>query len=397
MPPDPSEEQFLAASGALVASYGAAIPALQAQVAQIDADPIVLTYGDWARATSDLIATLRGLNAQARALPVPPRYAASWAEMLAAVDLLDIALDNLDEGVSLYDLRKIALFKENLAAAQGALAAVPQISPLPVIVVSVPTPVVIPVTTPSVIAVSAPVAISPAEASAANVCNVCPSPTVPPSGSLPVEKGGVVSGSPTPTVIVPPVSTAILITPTVAVPPLVPTIIVPTIIVPTIIVPTVAVPTAPIPTVPIPTAVAPSLASGGLGLTLEEWTATHGQADALAEGLYVFDEPEQTYSLLVVNGRISTIYVAWKPEFRPNLAVAQGAALQLIPRDASLVQASSLSAERFVGQYQSQQLATVFPDAPYAPQPVGTFSIIYQLAADGPVFQMVVTIGNAEP
>ena len=68
MPPDPSEQQFLATTLALVASYSATIPALEAQVAQVDADAIVLTYGDWARVTSDLIATLRELNRQARAI-----------------------------------------------------------------------------------------------------------------------------------------------------------------------------------------------------------------------------------------------------------------------------------------------------------------------------------------
>src|SRR5690606_36182522 len=118
MPPDPAEEQFLAASAALAAGYAAAIPALEAQVAQIDADAMVLTYGDWARATNEQISTLRALNAQARTLPVPARYAAGWAEMVRAMDLLDVALRDLDEGLSLYKLEKIAEYKENLAAAK---------------------------------------------------------------------------------------------------------------------------------------------------------------------------------------------------------------------------------------------------------------------------------------
>src|SRR5690606_4524255 len=104
MPPDPSEEQFVAAGAALATSYNATIPALEAKVAEMDANPIVLTYGDWARETSGLIETLRGLNAQARTLAVPPRYTAIWGEMLAAVDLLAEALDFLDEGISLYKL-----------------------------------------------------------------------------------------------------------------------------------------------------------------------------------------------------------------------------------------------------------------------------------------------------
>jgi hypothetical protein len=129
---------------------------------------------------------------------------------------------------------------------------------------------------------------------------------------------------------------------------------------------------------------------------LEEWIAVHGQPDAMVEGLYVFDEADRTYSLLVVDGRISTIFIAWKPEARRNLALAQGAALQLIPLDASLVEATTLAADRFVGIYQSAQLAAHFPDAPYAPQPLGTFTVVYQLAADGLVFQMIIAIGNVE-
>jgi hypothetical protein len=152
MPPDPAEEQFLATGAALAAAYAAAIPALEAQVAEVDADPMVLTYGDWARKTNDLLTTLRDLNAQVRALPVPPRYTARWAEMMRAVDLLDLALDDLDEGISLYKLEKFAEYKEHLAAAKGGLAiAVPLIAPLSVIVVNVATPVVGPVATPIVV------------------------------------------------------------------------------------------------------------------------------------------------------------------------------------------------------------------------------------------------------
>jgi hypothetical protein len=353
MPPDPSEEQFLAMTSALVASYSAAIPALEAQVAQVDADAIVLTYGDWARATSDLIATLRELNRQARAIPVPPRYAASWGEMLQAVDTLDAALTLLDQGISLYDLQRISLYKENIAVAKVALAAVPEIEPLPVVVVNLPTPVVIPVSTPAVIGGVAVAAVPTVD----NTCNVCPTPIVATGG----EKGGV-------PVVAPTLNTG--------------TVAVPTVIVSIPITPSTGTPSA------------PSLASGGLGLTLEEWVLLYGQPDALVEQLYIFDEADRTYSLLVVNGRVSTIFVAWKPEARPNLAVAQGAALQLIPRDASLMQAANLSADRFIGQYQSLQLATLFPDAPYAPLPVGSFSTIYQLAEDSFVYQMIITIGT---
>jgi hypothetical protein len=383
MPPDPTEQQFLDAAAALGANYATAISALEAQVDQVNANPILLTHGDWARPTSDLIATLRGLNAQARALPVPPRYAASWGAVLQAVDLLDVALNDLDEGVSLYNLHKIEEYNVAIVTAQEALAAaVPLIAPLPVVVVYVATPVVIPVASPAVDTV----AMIPAATPAASVCNVCPTPTP----ALSVGKGGVVVGTPpaaTATVIAPPASTAMVISVTV-----VPTMAVPIIAVPTVVVGIpITVPTG-TPAVPLP-----AFASGGLGLTLEEWVAVHGQPDALAEGLYVFDGPEQTDSLLVVNGRISTIYVVWKPESRPNLAVAQGAVIGLLPLDAALVQAGTRTAERFVGQYHSAQLATVFPDAPYSPLPVGTFSVIYELASDGLVFHTTVTIGRVEP
>lgn len=152
MPPDPAEEQFLAASAALAAGYAAAIPALEAQVATLEADAMVLTYGDWARATHDLMTTLRTLNTQALALPVPARYAGGWGEMLRTIDLLEVALADLDEGISLYKLEKIAEYKENLAAAKMRLAAaLPLIAPspanvpvnVPVIVNDVATPIVV--------------------------------------------------------------------------------------------------------------------------------------------------------------------------------------------------------------------------------------------------------------
>ncbi|MCC6457470.1 MAG: hypothetical protein IT328_21115 [Caldilineaceae bacterium] len=173
MPPDAAEAQFLAAGTALVAGYAAAIPALEAQVAAVDADPMVLTYGDWARQTNELITTLRTLNTQVRALPVPSRYVSSWAAMLQAADLLDLALADLDEGISLYKLEKFAEFKAHWAEAKGSLAiAVPLIAPLPVIVVNVETPFVVPVATPIVVAGKAGV----------------------PDGAS-VEKGGVVAES----------------------------------------------------------------------------------------------------------------------------------------------------------------------------------------------------------
>ncbi len=337
MPPDPAEEQFLATGAAVAAGYAAAMPALEAQVAEVDADSMVLTYGDWARETSDLIATLRDLNAQVRALPVPPRYAPGWAEMLRAADLLDVALADLDEAISLYKLEKLAEYKEHLAAAKIVLAAaVSQIAPLPVVVVNVVTPVAaLPLATTDVAGA------------------VCPDAAVPTA----VEKGGVIAT--------------------------------PTVDVPTVAIPTVAVG---IP-LTVPTVAASGLASGGLGLTLDEWVAIHGQPDALVDGLHVFDEPEFTFSLSILNDRISTVYVAWKSDFRPTLAAAQSAASALIPQDAALMQASNPAADRFIRQYHSLYLATTYPDAPYAPQPVGAFTVTYLLAEDGSVFQMVLAVG----
>jgi hypothetical protein len=124
LPPDATEQQFLATSAELVGGYLAAIPALEAQVAAVDANSMVLTYGDWARKTNDLIMTLRALNERVRALPVPPRYTTTGVEMLQAVDMLDLALDDLDEGISLYKLEKFTEYEEHLAAAKTLLASV---------------------------------------------------------------------------------------------------------------------------------------------------------------------------------------------------------------------------------------------------------------------------------
>lgn len=366
MPPDPSEEQFLATGATLAAGYVATIPALEAQMAQVDADAIVLTYGDWARVTSGLIGALRDLNRQVRTLYVPPRYVASWGAMLQAVDLLDIALNDLDVGISLYNLNKVAEYKIGLAAAKVALAAaVPQISPLPVVVVSIPTPVVVPVTTAAV-AVDGVVVVP-------ETCNVCPAPVV---QTLP-EKGGK------PAAVAPTASMGATVAPITVVATATP------VAVPTVVV---GIPVA----APTTTPASGALASGGLGLTLEAWNALYGPPVTVAEGLYLYDYPERTDSLVVVDGRIVTIYVAWKPASRPALGVAQGVALQLIPLDSMLVQANRLSPDQFMGVYQSAQLAAALPNASYAPLPDGSFTVRYELAADGLVFQMVFTVGNAE-
>lgn len=379
MPPDPAEQEFLAASTALMGEIVATIPLLEAQMARASTEPIVLSYGDWARETSNIIARLRELIAQAYALPVPPRYAASWNNVLAGVNLLAVALDQVDEGISLYKLELIGEYQANLDAAKAIFAeTVPQIGPLPVVVVSVPTPVVIPVAisgatpTPELIMVSVPadsgpvdpaaVVVTPVSTPAANVCDVCPAKPTPSVN----EKGGS---------DVDVIATATLPVVATAIPTMIP-----------IVTPT------PVITPPV----APLLPSGGLGLTLEEWVAVHGQPDGVINGLYLFDRAEQTYSLLVVNGRVATIYVAWRPEFRPDLPVAQGAALNLMPRDSMLLQAATVNAERFVGQYNSPLMASVFADAPYGTNLPGTFSVIYQFAVDGPIFQMILTIGTLE-
>jgi hypothetical protein len=182
-----------------------------------------------------------------------------------------------------------------------------------------------------------------------------------------------------------------------------PAAVAPTAVAPITIVATatpVAVPTVEVGVpVAVPTSIpeAGALASGGLGLTLEAWNVLYGQPVTVAEGLYIYDYPERTDSLVVVDGRIVTIYVAWKPVSRPALGVAQGVALQLIPLDSLLVQANRLSPEQFVGVYQSDQLAAALPNVPYAPLPEGSFTVRYELAADGLVFQMVFTVGSAEP
>lgn len=121
--PNPTEQAFLAMIQQAAAGYAAAIPELEGYVANMEANAEVLANGDWARRTFTTLQTLRGLNDQLRGLPVPPRYAALWTQVLAAVDLLDLALDDLYAGISFYDLKKLESYKVNLAAAKSAWAA----------------------------------------------------------------------------------------------------------------------------------------------------------------------------------------------------------------------------------------------------------------------------------
>jgi hypothetical protein len=407
MPPDPAEEEFLAASTTLAANYAAAIPALEAQVAQVNADTMVLTHGDWARETSNQIAALRNLNAQVRALTVPPRYISSWAEMLRAVDLLDLALNDLEEGISLYKLEELAFYKDNLAAAKSALAvAVPLLVPLEVVVVNVPTPVVLPVITPVVEVVATPaiaaVAITVTDERGEVMVIQVPANMLP--NGTPISNPCCPNASAATPVVV---ATAALVMTgkpvfiaTAASPVVVATttpIFVATATPVLIVTATPVVPATTIPVV-VPTITPPisGLASGGLGLTLEEWEAIYGQPDAVVDELYVYDEPDRTNSFTLFNNRITTLYVAWKPESRPTLDEAQAARAALIPRDYVLVQSSAPSSDLYVSRYTSQQLAFYFPDAPYAPYPPGSFTVAYLLAEDGLVIQMVITIVPVE-
>lgn len=331
MPPDPAEEEFLAASTALAANYATAIPALEALVAQVDADTMVLTHGDWARQTNDQIAALRNLNAQVRALPVPPRYAGSWAEMLRAVDLLDQALDDLTEGISLFKLEDFAFYKDHLAATKGALAvAVPLLVPLEVVVVNLPTPVVLPVITPVVEAVAVPAAVAITVTDAQGGVMVIEVPaSMLPNGTPIANPCCPNASAATPVVIVTaaPVTTGKPVYIATATPPFVPTATPPTIVTAISGIPATATP----PATPTITPPASGLASGGLGLTLEEWEAIYGQPDAVVDELYVYHEPDRTNSFTLFNNRITTLYVAWKPENRPTLDEAQATRAALTP------------------------------------------------------------------
>lgn len=376
MPPSPDELAFLAASRALSASYAATIPGLEAQMALVNTQPIVLSYGDWARVTYELMTTLRDLNDQARTISAPPRYAASWNEMQQAVDLLDFALDNLDAGISLYDLQRIAIYQDNMAVATVALAAVPEIETLPVVVVNVPTPVVIPVTTPALIAVSAPAGVVPAAVvRVPATCDVCPSPTV----STVVGKGGVRSDMPTPifaTVIVPTVAVATVIVPTVAAPATVPATV------PTIVV-----------EIPITPENAPPLM--GLGMRFDEWVASYGLPDSVSPPFYIFTRAEGVYTVVQYYDRLSTISVGWLPEQAPTLNAARTIVLELAPRDAEPLSVQPLDSGELVEVYYSQQLANEYPDGLYLGNLPGTFSITYESADNlQSVFQLKIATGT---
>ena len=379
MPPSPDELAFLAASAALSSRYAAAIPGLEAQMALVDTQPIVLSYGDWARVTYELMTTLRDLNDQARTISAPPRYAASWNEMQQAVNLLDFALDNLDAGISLYDLQRIAIYQENMAVAMVALAAVPEIETLPVVVVNVPTPVVIPVTTPALIAVSAPAgavpgaAVPPAGVIVPAICDVCPAPTV----STVVGKGGVGGDMPTPvfaTVIVPTVAVATVIVPTAAVPG-------------PVTVPTVVV------EIPITPENAPPLM--GLGMRFDEWLASYGTPDSVSPPFYIFTRAEGVYTVVQYYDRISTISVGWLPEQAPTLDAARTIGLELAPRDAEPLSAQFVDDGKLVEVYYSQQLVNEYPDGLYLGNLPGTFSITYESADNlQSVFQLKIATGT---
>ena len=375
MPPSPAELEFLAASRALSARYAATLPGLEAQMALVDTQPIVLSYGDWARVTYEQMTTLYALNQEVRTINAPPRYVSSWNELLQAVDLLDYALDNLDAGISLYDLQLIAIYQENMAVAKVALAAVPQIETLPVVVVNVPTPVVLPVSTPAIIPVSVFASTGTGPVAAVTIpatCNVCPSPTV----STALGKGGVAAGMPT---------------------PVIPTVIVPTVAVATVVVATVEAPPVVVPTVvvAIPIATESGIASQGLGILYTDWLAGYGTPDSVAAPFFIFTRPEAVYTVVEYYGRISTIYVGWLPEQATTVEAARAVGKALSPRDAKPLSTQSMANGKLVEVYYSQQLADVYPSGLYLDSLPGTFSITYDSNDNlQSVFQLTISTGT---
>lgn len=143
LPPDNAAlVAFLNQANLLATAYPPALDALDGQLALLDADPLMLSYGDWTRTTGNALVTLRSLNDRTRRLTAPDAYAASWSSAVAAADQLDAALAQLETALGSLDATALSNFRTLYPPARRAvLTALSGVPPPPT---PVPPPTNIP-------------------------------------------------------------------------------------------------------------------------------------------------------------------------------------------------------------------------------------------------------------
>jgi hypothetical protein len=126
------EQTFATEAMSIMTGYSNTMGKIGEQFTAVGNDPSLMFNDDWVTETAVAIAIFRELNNRVRALSVPLRFEASWAEMRIAADLYDQATDAIVEGIDNLNVERlnqgVQYMTEGNAAinrAQAALPAVP--------------------------------------------------------------------------------------------------------------------------------------------------------------------------------------------------------------------------------------------------------------------------------
>jgi hypothetical protein len=138
----------------------------------------------------------------------------------------------------------------------------------------------------------------------------------------------------------------------------------------------------------------PAFASGGLGLTRDEWEAAHGEPTRSSIFL------EYAGGRLVVGlleGNVWHIERVWPRGDAVSLEAARAEASAYLPQDATQVQSVDRGDGRIIDVYSSAQLPSRFASTAWNGGKTGTFSIQYRFrsAADRMVTSAMFRLGDA--
>lgn len=143
---DVDDTAFVAESQRILGDYSTVFQQISELTTAAGNDATIMFSDTWTQDFDMVVATLRGLSNEIRALRAPPAYAASWGEMRVAADKYDQAMDAFVSGIDNLDANQInqgiLLMREGQAAVSRATSLLPT---------AMTTPTVIPVEIPTAI------------------------------------------------------------------------------------------------------------------------------------------------------------------------------------------------------------------------------------------------------
>jgi hypothetical protein len=149
---------------------------------------------------------------------------------------------------------------------------------------------------------------------------------------------------------------------------------------------------------PTPTPAEPAFASGGLGLSQNQWEAVHG-AGVDSAGMHAYED--QRYVLTYHTRNINHLEVSLPDSY--TIDDARAVAITFTPTDSTLVKTYTSDTGQIVDLYHSDTLADRFPAtvtigtsevSSWLNAEPGDFIVIYRPSPDGGVSGLVFGLGN---